>query len=116
MEVKGSGPKCTWEIVGIYRVPNEDIRVIESLTVRTGFLGNSMKRDIIGDDLILTQVEWKGTAEGTGVTQAFINSLVRDNGYTQVVGKLTGRDSLLDVYLLRPESTLISCGTVQGGQ
>ena len=37
-----------------------------------------------------------------------------DNGYTQVVGKPTRGDSLLDVYLLRPESALISCGTVQG--
>jgi len=31
-----------------------------------------------------------------------------------VVGKPTRGDSLLDVYLVRPESTLISCGTVQG--
>jgi hypothetical protein len=28
VEVKGSDPKCKWEIVGIYRVPNEDILVI----------------------------------------------------------------------------------------
>jgi len=39
---------------------------------------------------------------------------VWDNWYTQVVGKPTRGDSLLDVYLLRPESALISCGTVQG--
>jgi hypothetical protein len=32
----------------------------------------------------------------------------------QVVGKLTRRDYLLDVYLVRTESALISCGTVQG--
>ena len=37
-----------------------------------------------------------------------------DNGYTQVFGKPTRGDSLLDVYLVRPESTLISCGTAQG--
>ena len=42
MEVKCSDPKCTWEIVGIYRAQNEDIRVIEILVARTGFLGNSM--------------------------------------------------------------------------
>jgi len=51
VEVKGSDPKCTWEIVGIYRAPNEDICVIEMLDARTGFLGNSMKRSIIGGDL-----------------------------------------------------------------
>jgi hypothetical protein len=31
-----------------------------------------------------------------------------------VVGKPTQGDSLLDIYLVRPESALISCGTVQG--
>jgi len=51
VEIKGSDRKCTWEIVGIYRAPNEDIRVIEKLAARTGLLGNSMKRSIIGGDL-----------------------------------------------------------------
>jgi len=49
-EVKGSDHKWTWEVVGIYRAPNEDIRVIERLAARTGFLGNSMKRSIIEGD------------------------------------------------------------------
>jgi hypothetical protein len=35
--VKGRDPKDTWEIVGIYRAPNEAIRVIERLADRTGF-------------------------------------------------------------------------------
>ena len=51
VEVKGSDPKCTWEIIGIYIVPNEDIRVIERLATPTGFLRNSMKRVILGGDL-----------------------------------------------------------------
>ena len=36
-----------------------------------------------------------------------------DNGYTQVVGKLTSEDSLLDIYLVQPEGELITCKTVQ---
>jgi len=52
--------------------------------------------------------------QSTSVTQAFVNRLVWDDGYTQVVGKPTRGDSLLDVYLVRPESSLISCGTVHG--
>jgi len=89
LEVKGTDPKCTWEIVGIYRAPNEDIRVVEMLAARTSFLGISMKRSIRGGDLNLQQVDWKGIAEGTSVTLAFINRFVWDNGYTQVVGKPT---------------------------
>jgi hypothetical protein len=84
-EIKGSDPKYTWEIVGIYRAPNEDIRVIEKLAARTGF---SIKHSIIGGDLNLPQVDWKGVTEGTSVTQACINRLVWDNGYTQVVENL----------------------------
>jgi hypothetical protein len=114
VEIKGSDPRCTWEIVGIYRAPNEDIWVIEKLAARTGFLGNSTKRSIIGGDLNLPQVDRKGIAEGGSVAQAFINRLVWDNRYTQVVGKLTRGDSLLDVYLVQPESAFISCGMVQG--
>jgi hypothetical protein len=98
VEVKGSDPKCTWEIVGIYRAPNEDIRVFERLADRTGFLRNSMKQSIIGGDLNLPQVDWKGIVECSSTTQAFINRLVWDNGYTQVVGNSTRGDSLLDIY------------------
>jgi len=59
-----------------------------------------MKQSIIGGDLNLPQGDWKEIREGTSVTQAFINRLVWDNGYTQLVGKLTRGDSLLDVYLI----------------
>jgi len=75
--------------------------VSKRLAARIGFLGNSTKRSIIGGDLNLPQVDWKEVAEGTSVTQAFINRLVWDNGYTQVVGKPTQGDSLLDVYLVQ---------------
>ena len=114
MEVKGSDPKCTWEILGNYRAQNEDIWDIEILAARTGFLGNSMKRSIIEGDLNPPLLDWQGIAEGTSFTQAFINRLVWDKGYTQVVEKRTRGDSLLDVYFVRHESALISCDKVQG--
>jgi hypothetical protein len=89
VEMKGSDPRCRWEIVGIHRAPNVDIRVFEKLAARTGFLRNSTKRNIIRGDLNLLQADWKGIAEGGSVAQAFINRLVWDNRYTQVVGKPT---------------------------
>jgi hypothetical protein len=30
VEVKGRDPKFSWEVVGIYRAPNEAMRVIEN--------------------------------------------------------------------------------------
>jgi hypothetical protein len=105
VEIRGSDRKC--------RAPNEDIRVIEKLATRSGFLGNSTKRSTIEGNLNLLQADWKGIAEGGSVAQAFINRLVWNNRCTQVVGKPTRGDLLLDVYLVRPESALISCGTVQ---
>ena len=92
MEVKGSDPKCTWEIIGIYRAPNEDIRVIEKLAARTGFLGNSTKRSIIGGDLNLPQVDWKEVAEGTSVTQICVGQRLHSGGWkTDPRGFFTGR-------------------------
>jgi hypothetical protein len=97
VEIKGSDPKYAWEIVGIYRAPNEDTWIIKKLDARTGFLGYSMKQSIIRGDLNLPQVGWKGVAEGMSGTQAYINRLMWGNGYTQVVEKLTRGDSLLDI-------------------
>ena len=36
VEIKGKDPNNTWENVGIYRAPNEDMRVLEKLADRTG--------------------------------------------------------------------------------
>jgi hypothetical protein len=60
VEIKGSDPKCTWEIVGIYRPPNDDTRGIEELAAQTGFLGNSTKSSIIGGDLNLPYSRMEG--------------------------------------------------------
>ena len=107
VEVNGRDPKDKWEIVGIYRAPNEDLQASERLAERTDYLTNSMKQSIIGGDLNLPQVDWREVAEGTSVTQAFINRLVWENGFMQIVHKPTRGDSLLDVYLIQPENAHI---------
>jgi len=43
VEVKGTDPKCNWEIVGIYRAPYEDMWVVERLAAHIGLLQNSVK-------------------------------------------------------------------------
>jgi hypothetical protein len=107
-------PKFTWEIVGIYRAPNEDMRVIERLTARTDYLGKSTTRSTIDEDLNLPSADWNGNAECTSGRQAFVNRLIWENGYTQVVDSPTREDALLDVYLVGPESSFTSCCILQG--
>ena len=68
-----------------------------------------MKGSIIGGDLNLPQADWKGDAEKGRGFQAFVNNLVLDNGYNQLVSGHTRGDTLLVIDLLRPESSLISC-------
>ena len=63
VEVKVSDPKITWEIAGIYRAPNEDLRALEKLADRTGYSGRTTKRSIIGGDLSLPYADWNGHAE-----------------------------------------------------
>jgi hypothetical protein len=114
VELKGKDPEFTWEIVGIYRAPNEDMRVIERLAARTGFTGNSTKRSIIGGDLNLPYTDWNVNAGGNSGTQALANSSVWENGYSQVVDSPTRGDTLLDVYLVWTESSFASSSIVQG--
>ena len=114
VEVKGRNPKFTWEVVGIYRAPNEDTRVIERLAARTGYTGNSTKRSIIGGDLNLPYADWNGNTGGNSRTQALINSLVWENSYSQVIDGPTRGDALLNVYLVQPESSVTSSSIVQG--
>jgi hypothetical protein len=111
VEVKGIDPKHTWEIIGIYRAPNEDISAIEKFAARTL---NLTKSSIIGGDLNLPQAVWNGDAGKMCEFQAFVNNLVWDNGYTQVVSGPTRGDTILDIYLLRPESLFISCPVLPG--
>jgi hypothetical protein len=85
VEMRGRDPKFTWEVVGIYKVPNKDMRVIERLATRTDYLGKSTKCRIIGEDLNLPSADWNGNAECTSGSQAFVNRLVWENGNTQVV-------------------------------
>ena len=80
VEVKGMDPKYTWEITGIYRAPNEDMLAVERLTARALPTRNLTKQSIIGGELNLPQVDWKGDAEKASGFQAFVNSLVWDNG------------------------------------
>jgi len=60
----------------------------------------------------VTLVDWNENAEGISGIQAFINRLVWDNAYTQAIGSPTRGDVLLDVYLIRPENSLVSCSIV----
>jgi len=90
IEVKGRNPKFAWEVIGIYRAPKEDMRVIERLAAQTGFTGNSTKRSIIGGDINLPYPDWNGNAGGNSGTQALINSLVWENGYSNRKPNLRG--------------------------
>jgi len=65
-------------------------------------------------DLNVTQADWNGNADGNSGTQALINSLLWENGYSQVIDSPTRGDALLDVYLFRLEISVISSGILQG--
>jgi len=62
----------------------------------------------------LPQIDWTVKVEGNNVTQAFINSLVWENGFSQVIESPTRGDAKLDVCLVRPESSFTSSSIVQG--
>jgi hypothetical protein len=53
-------------------------------------------------------------AEKANGFQAMVNNVVWDNGYTRKVSGPRGGDSLLYIYLLRLESSLMSCNILPG--
>jgi hypothetical protein len=57
---------------------------------------------------------WNGNVGCNTGCQAFLNSLVWENGFILVVGSPTRGDALLDVYLVRPESSFTASSIVQG--
>ena len=62
----------------------------------------------------MPHADWNGNTGGNSGTQALINRLVWENGYSQINESPTQGDALLDVYLVRPESSVTSSSTVQG--
>jgi hypothetical protein len=56
----------------------------------------------------------KAKLDATSSSQIFINRLDWENGYAHVINGVTRGDALLDVYLVRPKSLLISCTNEQG--
>ena len=113
IEVKGRDPKFTREIVGIHRAPNNHTRVVERLAARTGYTEISTKRSITGGDLNLPYADWNRNVGCSSRTQAFINSLVWENRFTQVVNSPTRGDALLDVYLIWPRSSFTASSIVE---
>jgi hypothetical protein len=73
-----------------------------------------MKQSIIGGDLNVPHANRKGNVECISGYQSFINRVVLENEYTQIVYGETQGDALLNVYLLQPESVVNSCSVEQG--
>jgi endonuclease/exonuclease/phosphatase family metal-dependent hydrolase len=90
------------------------MRLFEKLADQTGYTGRTTKRSIIGGDLNLPYADQNGHVKKSRGTQAFLNRLVWENGYTQVVNSPTQGDALLDVYLVQHERAFTSCHNVQG--
>jgi hypothetical protein len=62
---------------------------MEKLAARTDYKGNSTKRSIIGGDLNLPYVDWNWYMGCNSGTQTFINNLIWEDGFTQVVDSPT---------------------------
>jgi hypothetical protein len=89
VEVKGR------EILGIYRAPKEDMRLLEKLAGRTRYMERTTKHSIIGGDLSSPYADGNSHAEKSRGIQVFLNRLIWENGYTQVINSPTRGDALL---------------------
>jgi len=90
------------------------MRVIKKISNPNWLYREIYKEQYHWGDLNLPYANWNGNASGNSGTQALINSLVWKNGYSQVVDSPTRGDALLDVYLVRLESSFTYSSIVQG--
>jgi len=109
VEVIGKKQDNKWEIIGIYRPPNDDMGAIDKLIGHISHKCNLTRRSIIGRDLNLPQANWAGDASKDKGFQTLVNNLIWEEGYTQVVSDPTRGNSLLDIFLLKPGKALTSC-------
>jgi len=63
--------------------------------------------------LNLPYTNWDGNVSCNRGTRSYINSLVWENGFTQVVDRPTQGDALLDVYLVRHGVSFTASSIVQ---
>jgi hypothetical protein len=84
VEINSRGHRYNWEILGAYRATSDDSRVLERLIDRTEKTYNPNKYSIIGGELNLPRVDWKGKTESNNRTQSLVNRVIWDNGYSQV--------------------------------
>ena len=77
-------------------------------------MGGTNKRSIIGRDTNSRYEDWNCHTEKSMGTRVFLNRLVWVNSYTQAVNSPTRGVDLLEVYLVRPESSFTSRSNVQG--
>jgi hypothetical protein len=111
VEVKRMDPKHTWEIVGIYRAPCEDMRVTEILAARIAYLRNSTKRSIIVGDLNLPQADWNGKTEGaSGGMSVFVHDQAKVvKSYPISSTRKEGTSQALEGYIrFRPRLLFVS--------
>ena len=113
VEVKGRNTKFTWEMTEMYKNSKRGHARCRKIS-SPNWLYRKSTKNIIGGDLNLPYAHWNGNSGGNNGTQALINSLVWENGYSQVTDSPTRVDALLDVYLVRPESSVTSSSVEQG--
>ncbi len=114
VEVHGKNDRDTWEIIGMYRPPGENMSILQKLVERTRVGIRENRQLIIGGDLNLPQIQWEGeVTEGRGA-QTMVNELVWTNNLVQVVKQPTRENAVLDIFLTRPEGSVTSCEVVPG--
>jgi len=76
-------------------------------------MGRTTKISITEGDLNFPCGNWNGQVEKSRTTQVFLNRLVWEKVYTQVVNNPTRGNDFHDVYLVWPESAFTPCSNVQ---
>jgi hypothetical protein len=95
--------KMPFVAIGVYRAPNSDYSVLQNIKEFITGEKNKYKKLIIGGDLNLPDVIWETEIVGGGLAQQLTSGLLMEGGLEQYVTEGTRGNSVLDVFLVRPQ-------------
>ena len=120
ISVKVTCDKTNIQIVGIYRPPREDSKIIDKLEMYLRDQSNTKNCiTVIGGDLNMPKIKWDGTIVGDKGEQDLMTEFIHNNDLVQAVQEGTrqctaDKCNLLDIFLVNPQEAINYCDTVDG--
>lgn len=118
--------KATLQVIGIYKPPRSDLKIMDQLDM---YLQNQLNLankhkyavTVIGGDMNLPHILWESSVISENPSQELISNFLNKNEFVQTVPRGTRRcavnstkSNLLDIFLVTPQEVVKYCEVTEG--